>query len=163
LRKLTRQDIPDAMKTAVECRLCQWSAGAYEAELLRPDSIMLKLTTPEGRLAGFAVGRVVESGGGKYVAELLNIGIKKAFRHQGFGLRLLKSFIGECRTRGVGAVLLEVRRSNSTAIRFYRLSGFEKLAVRPEFYTDPVEDAITMRLVLAEGQKRPNIGLDIPT
>jgi ribosomal-protein-alanine N-acetyltransferase len=142
------EDIPEVVKTADECELCPWSAAAYAAEIRRGNSIMLKLSTAEGQLAGFAVGRVFDNGGGTNTAELLNIGIREPFRNQGLGLLLLRSFIRAIRERSASTVMLEVRRSNAAAIRFYRLSGFEKLGVRRGFYSDPDEDAITMRLTL---------------
>jgi ribosomal-protein-alanine N-acetyltransferase len=99
-------------------------------------------------LAGFAVGRVLDNGNGTGTSELLNIGVREPFRNQGFGLLLLKSFINASRDRSATSILLEVRKSNLPAISFYNRSGFEKLGVRREFYSDPVEDAITMRLLM---------------
>ena len=45
-------------------------------------------------------------------------------------------------------ILLEVRQSNSTAQALYAALGYEKLAVRHGFYSDPREDGITMQKVI---------------
>lgn len=41
-----------------------------------------------------------------------------------------------------------VRASNVRAIRLYAAAGFKEAARRPDFYTDPTEDAVVMSLEL---------------
>jgi len=140
------EDIPDVLSTAEECRLCIWSGEAYRAELARDDSIMLKAAEAEGKFAGFAVGRVFDLGGGKRSVELTNIGVRQPFRGQGFGSVLLRSFLNHCQAARVDSVVLEVRESNIKAIQFYKHFGFVQAGRRKDFYTDPQEDGLTMRL-----------------
>jgi ribosomal-protein-alanine N-acetyltransferase len=141
-------DIPDVLHTSVECGLCLWSPEAYRAELCREDSIMLKAVTYDGRFAGFAVGRTFEVGADRHVVELTNIGVAKAFQKQGFGHRLLRTFIRRCIEMGTDAIVLEVRVSNVTAILFYQRFGFARMGRRKGFYNGPSEDALTMQLLL---------------
>lgn len=153
--KLKASDIPEILDISVECGLCLWSADAYRAELIREDAIMLKLAEPDGRLIGFSVGRIFDFGNNEFTVELTNIGLRKAYRNQGFGSLLLKSFLGRCLAAGASFVILEVRNSNSSAIAFYEKFGFVQTGRRRGFYSDPLEDALTMRLRLApnEAQK----------
>jgi ribosomal-protein-alanine N-acetyltransferase len=46
--------------------------------------------------------------------------------------------------RGVCRVLLEVRKSNTPAIRLYEKLGFSMLGIRRDFYERPREDACMM-------------------
>jgi [ribosomal protein S18]-alanine N-acetyltransferase len=146
IARLKSNDIPDVLSTAEECKLCIWSAEAYRSELARDDSIMLRASDPGGQFVGFAVGRVFDLGGGRKSVELTNIGVRQAFRNQGFGSLLLRSFLNHCRATGVDSVVLEVRESNASAIRFYERFGFARAGRRKGFYSDPREDGLTMRL-----------------
>jgi ribosomal-protein-alanine N-acetyltransferase len=146
ISRLTSQDIGDVLDISIECGLCLWSADAYRAELIREDSIMLKLSEPDGTVIGFAVGRIFDFGNNEYTVELTNIGLRQIVRGKGLGTLLLKSFLNRCREAGAAYVILEVRVSNTTAIRFYERFGFAHTGRRRAFYSDPVEDAFTMRL-----------------
>jgi ribosomal protein S18 acetylase RimI-like enzyme len=146
--KLKIEDIPEVLETAEECGLCIWSAEAYRAEIGRDDSIMFKAVDEGGRFAGFAVGRFFDFGNGQKSVELTNIGIRKTLQQQGFGSLLLKFFLDRCRTVRAGFVVLEARISNRTAIRFYERFGFKAAGRRKGFYSNPTEDAVTMRLDL---------------
>lgn len=148
ISKLTRQDIGDVLDISIECGLCLWSAEAYRSELIREDSIMLKLSNGSGPVVGFAVGRIFDFGNKEYTVELTNIGLRQTIRGKGFGTLLLKSFLNRSRAAGASHVILEVRVSNTTAIRFYERMGFAQSGRRRAFYADPVEDAYTMRLEL---------------
>jgi ribosomal-protein-alanine N-acetyltransferase len=50
--------------------------------------------------------------------------------------------------RGARSVYLEVRQTNAVARRMYETGGFEVVGVRRKYYSEPVEDAIVMRLDL---------------
>ena len=146
--RLTGRDIPEILNISMECGLCLWSADAYRAELVREDSIMIKISEPDGPPVGFAVGRIFDFGGGEFTVELTNIGLRQGIRRQGFGSVLLKSFLNHCVAAGATYVILEVRVSNKPAITFYEKFGFVQTGRRRGFYSDPHEDALTMRLQL---------------
>ena len=50
--------------------------------------------------------------------------------------------------RGARTLYLEVREANEVARRMYDTDGFAVVGVRKQYYTEPVEDAIVMRLDL---------------
>jgi ribosomal-protein-alanine N-acetyltransferase len=127
-----------------------WSFEAYAAEIERDDSIMIKLTDEKAKNIGFAVGRLFVVGISEYTVELTNIGLRKDFRNRGYGSLLLQSFLDQCYAAGASTIVLEVRVSNYTAIRFYEKFGFSRAGHRRGFYTEPIEDALTMHLTLKE-------------
>ena len=64
------------------------------------------------------------------------------------GSKLLKETIEVYRRWKVAAIFLEVRTSNRKAIELYEFFGFSKIGLRREYYTQPVEDALIMKLDL---------------
>jgi len=54
----------------------------------------------------------------------------------------------EARNRKANAAFLEVRSTNHAAQTLYEKCGFRAIARRPNYYSDPREDAVVMSLVL---------------
>jgi len=67
-------------------------------------------------------------------------------RREGIGSVLLLHFLNEVSQKGPRTFSLEVRASNAVAQSFYRKFGFQQIAIRRGYYTDPKEDAIIMEL-----------------
>ena len=141
--KLEKTDIPRVIDLSHQLGLCIWSAQSLQHELLRNDSVMLKLCE-NGELIGFAAGRAIDED----AIELFNIGVERGKQGNGTGQKLFDRFREECAKIGAERILLEVRVSNARAIHFYKKNGFVRLGRRPRFYSDPAEDAFTMELVI---------------
>jgi len=88
-------------------------------------------------------------------ADILNIAIDSSYQRKGFGKALIKHLIQALNKRGVNEVLLEVRQSNVSAIKFYLAQGFKEISIRKNYYTknsnEPSvkEDGIIMRLEIS--------------
>jgi ribosomal-protein-alanine N-acetyltransferase len=136
------RDIPQIKKIEDECGLSPWTVEAYVTEQLHPDSVMLKAYLDDGTIVGFLAGR--SPAGGE--AEILNIGTALAFQRKGIGSALIGEFRSICTERQVSAIWLEVRSSNIKAIDFYKSHGFVTKGRRPNFYSNPTEDADLMEL-----------------
>jgi [ribosomal protein S18]-alanine N-acetyltransferase len=67
-------------------------------------------------------------------------------RRKGIGQMLLTGVIERFISKACECIWLEVRSSNSAAVQFYENNGFNRSAIRRNFYSDPVEDAFVMRL-----------------
>ena len=89
--------------------------------------------------AGFALLRCFDD------AELIRIAASPEHRREGIGRRLLGALIDEANKCGAGSIFLEVRRSNTAAIKLYEGAGFEQTGVRKDYYHAPKEDALIMR------------------
>jgi len=95
--------------------------------------------TPQGfeRVTGFAVAR--------YTApdelEILNVAVDPPCRRRGVARGLIQQLLVNHR----GAVWLEVRPSNSAARRLYHALGFQVIAIRENYYSEPTEPAIVMK------------------
>jgi len=89
--------------------------------------------------AGFLVA---QNGGAEW--ELENIAVLPEFRRRGVGRGLLSALVAQARCLGAERILLEVRDSNQTAIRFYGSEGFQLLGRRRGYYRNPDEDALIL-------------------
>jgi polysaccharide biosynthesis protein PslH len=87
-----------------------------------------------GQVCGFMVSREVAN-----EVEVLNLATAPDTRRQGIATQLLASLEAE-------DVFLEVRESNTPARKLYEKLGFVVVGTRPEYYDDPVESALVMRL-----------------
>ena len=77
-------------------------------------------------------------------AELMTIGVGKAYQRQGIAAALLQALVDEAKRQGASRMLLEVRVDNDPALALYQRFGFERMGLRkPEGI-----DAYTMSLDL---------------
>ena len=86
-------------------------------------------------------------------AHLLNLAIAPDWQRQGLGAALLQYVLQEARAAGINMLYLEVRPSNTGAIRLYNRNGFEGFAIRKDYYPAQQgrEDALVMRCKLEPG------------
>jgi ribosomal-protein-alanine N-acetyltransferase len=142
--------ITDLIRIGEASKLSPWSAQSYLDEIKNPNAILLRLVSCENEIIGFVVGRLVPGGeiDVRMDAEIYNIAVVSEHRNTGNGQRLLDEFLQISSERGAKNIWLEVRESNFPAIAFYRKNGFEQVQRRPNFYEDPRESALLMRLDL---------------
>ena len=77
---------------------------------------------------------------------MLNLAVDPGQRRSGIASTLLREGLKTLGERGAEEVFLEVRASNSPAIELYRASGFRPVGVRSDYYRNPREDALVLRL-----------------
>lgn len=78
---------------------------------------------------------------------VLDIATAPSARRSGLARRLMHHALEYARSNAVRHMLLEVRRSNTPAIKLYRACGFFAMGVRPRYYPDE-EDAVEMALLI---------------
>jgi len=125
-----------------------WPRSAYLAALLpnaAPPRIALVADAPEtAAIQGFAVASLLPPQG-----ELESIAVAINSQRQGLARQIFSALAHELKTAQIAELLLEVRASNVTALAFYHAVGFVETGRRPRYYTDPVEDALLLKLCLA--------------
>lgn len=82
--------------------------------------------------------------------EIASIAVTKEARRKGIAKGLLKSLMNESRRRGVRKIFLEVREHNHPAKELYRIHGFLQVGERPNYYSDPKEDAHLLMCLVPE-------------
>ena len=81
--------------------------------------------------------------------QILNFAIDTPYQHKGYGEEFFSYFLGQL-DEDI-SIILEVRKSNFSAINLYLKFGFSELGIREKYYSDG-EDAIVMiRKLLAHG------------
>ena len=132
---------------AIDAGIDAWSESGYLEEITSANAIVLKAVGEE-QIVGFLVARVVPGSNELDESEIYNIAVAEASRREQTGTKLLEALWLILRMRRVEKVWLEVRASNIPAIRFYESQGLAAQITRPNFYRDPVENAVVMSLDL---------------
>lgn len=80
-------------------------------------------------------------------SHLLNLGVAPSWRRQGLARAMLTMALQRARQQGATSLYLEVRRSNTAAMRLYRALGFEETGFRRDYYRarQGREDAVLMQ------------------
>ena len=120
-----------------ECFGGSWTIEMLMEEWENPLSVTVT-HCENGRIAAFALGRVVAGEG-----ELYQIGTLSEFRRRGIAKRLLADLHDQMRQKGAAVCFLEVRSRNAAAIALYEKCGYERISVRKNYYPD--DDAVIMR------------------
>ncbi len=125
-----------------------WDQNALFTYFLRDDTILLvadendALPTDEEydpQIVGF-IGLIMMAP----ESDILDITVLPQKRNAGIGARLMRELFDRAKEIGVTTTYLEVRVSNSPARHLYEKMGFQETGLRKNYYTDPIEDAITM-------------------
>ena len=130
--------------------LSHWSEDSYY-RLVNDEgftaSFLAEVEDEDGRpfIAGFVIFHVA----GPH-AEVYNIAVDARRARCGIGKQLMNTVVSESLKRYANRVLLEVRKSNASAIRFYEGFGFKVLGERKDYYSNPIEDAFVMEKSLFE-------------
>lgn len=156
ISKATAAEICELVAIEKECCLECWTADDYRKELARETSLILtaKYKTEErgSEIKGFIASRFAAlktlSDKTERYAELdiLNFGVLKKYRRQGIGSLLLNGLLERASVMRVESIWLEVRESNSEALNLYQKKGFSLIRMRKNFYTQPSENALVLKL-----------------
>jgi ribosomal-protein-alanine N-acetyltransferase len=92
----------------------------------------------DGQVTGFLVLQLLPGA----EAEILNLAVDPSQQRKGIATQLLK--LGPAASQQ--QLHLEVRESNHPARTFYRVLGFDEIHTRRNYYHDPPEPGIVMRL-----------------
>ena len=122
-----------------------WSREMFRSELEVGGGTYARVAERDRILVGYLLAVMVAD-----EAHLGNLAVRPSERRSGVGQRLLDDLLDASRERGVGRVTLEVRESNQIARKFYYENKFIDIAMRKNYYRNPVEDAIVMLRSLRE-------------
>jgi Acetyltransferases len=123
-----------------------WSEAEYAAAIGGGGGYVrrrLFVAEADGVVIGFAVGKVAGD-----LAELESIAVDLRMRRGGVGRALCVAVMECCREERAATVELEVRAASAEAIGLYQGLGFICVGQRPRYYSEPVDDAVLMRLDL---------------
>lgn len=126
-----------------------WTKGMFRSELDLADLSHCRAALEGERVLGYLLAILIPD-----EAHLGNLAVHPERRHQGVAQALLDELTRTCLAKGVVRVTLEVRESNEIARKFYYKNEFIDVAIRKNYYRNPVEDAIVMLRSLPGGPIR---------
>lgn len=120
-----------------------WSRRLFEEALVNENTTSLLALAEDGSVLGYLLFTAVLDEGG-----VDNIAVAPAARRQGIASALLEEFRRYGREHGLVNLFLEVRPSNTGAAALYEKLGYREVGRRKNYYLDPKEDAIIMKMEL---------------
>lgn len=122
-----------------ECFSTPWSEKSILSSINNDNTYFVIAKEKNQNIIGYA---------GLYFSQkesyIYNIAVKKDFQKLGVGTKLVNSLIDFCIKNSMEFLSLEVRKSNTSAIKLYQKMNFKILGLRKNFYNSPLEDAIIM-------------------
>jgi [ribosomal protein S18]-alanine N-acetyltransferase len=150
IRAMTEGDVLQVIETERASYQFPWSEGIFR-DCLRVGYVC-RVVVRAGALVGYGV---MSAGAGE--AHILNLCVREGERCRGVGRLLLEHLLSRAAAAGMSEAYLEVRPSNTAAIRLYQSVGFEPIGVRRGYYqaVGGREDAAVLKLALHTHQPRP--------
>ena len=158
IRAMQEADLPAVNAIEQGSYSVPWSDVTFRGLLRRRDAELLVAERAE-RVVGYIVfWQVLDQG------ELGNVAVSRDARRNGVARQLIAALMERAAARGVHELFLEVRPSNHGARQLYESFGFVPVGQRRNYYQEPVEDAVVMRVLLQRpahsGWHSPMAGAD---
>ncbi|HEV3181880.1 MAG TPA: ribosomal protein S18-alanine N-acetyltransferase [Steroidobacteraceae bacterium] len=143
IRAMRGSDVADVAVIERASYQFPWSEGIFR-DCLRVGYVC-RVVTASRRVMAYGV---MSFGAGE--AHILNLCVGETYRCRGVGRSLLGSLIERAAVAGMADAFLEVRPSNTAAIRLYLAHGFEQVGMRRGYYqaANGREDAAVLRRAL---------------
>ncbi len=145
IRQMTEADVPAVVAVERSSYQFPWSEGIFR------DCVRVGYTCRVATIGDIIIGHGIMSvGAGE--AHILNLCVGEAFRCRGIGRRLLDFLLDRAAAAGMDEAFLEVRPSNTAAIRLYQSMGFAHVGIRRGYYqaVGGREDAAVLKLALRQ-------------
>lgn len=146
LRPLVADDLEAIMEIERRAYRFPWTAGIFR-DCLRV-GYCCWCYERDGRIDGYGVMSVAAG-----ESHILNLTVRPEAQRQGIGVRLMRHFLQLARRHNADMVMLEVRPSNTPAVRLYEKMGFNEIGRRRNYYpaSEGREDALLLALSLESG------------
>jgi ribosomal-protein-alanine N-acetyltransferase len=133
-------DLDEVVALEARCFTNPWTREMLSSELAQSDvAQVFVLRLPDRRIAAFCSCWLVLD-----ELHVNTLVVDIPYRRQGLGITLMRWVIAEAVRRGVTRATLEVRESNGAARRLYENLGFQVVARRRQYYSQPEEDALIL-------------------
>ncbi len=160
-REMLRSDVLEVVRVENSCYDFPWSEkifidchnAGYLCFVVEQETNTGTQQLPAGGFSGRLYGHgILMLGPGE--AHILNICIEHSVRRRGVARLLLRHLIDTARQNAAKEIFLEVRESNTAAMRLYESLGFNQIAVRSRYYNSNAtvcgrEDAMLYALTLS--------------
>ena len=137
IRPFVYADLPQVIGIERRAFPTPWSLAMFVLELSKPSGVCLAAEI-DGRLVGYLICSRYET-----VWHVMNVAVDPVHQRRGVASALLGELYGRV-DDGTARFTLEVRESNTVAIRLYERDGFRAAGMRRRYYQDNGEDAVIM-------------------
>jgi ribosomal-protein-alanine N-acetyltransferase len=140
--QMKKTDLPAILAIEQESFPTPWTLGMFKRELesLHSQCLCARINFDDNSIVTAYIIFWLVAG----EAHLHNLAVEKEYRRRGLAFMLMETMKEIAGKNEVAAQTLEVRESNTEAIKLYRKCGFVVKGVRPLYYTDTHEDALIM-------------------
>ncbi len=138
IRKMTVADVKYAAEIEKLCFVHPWSEQSIKDEMAKENSVFLMAFDSEAPIGYVGLSVVFDEG---YMG---NLAVIENYRRKGIGKALMNELINECIKLDLAFATLEVRSSNTPAVKLYQSLGFNEVGRRKNYYKEPLEDAILL-------------------
>ena len=152
VRKAARADIERIVEIERSWdHLSHWSTDSYYRLISEDEFASGYVAEIENEfglpsIVGFVIFHVAAE-----VAEIYNIAVERWHARSSVGKHLMIAALDASCRRSAQRIVLEVRKSNESAIAFYRTFDFRITGERKNYYSNPVEDAYVMERPIGSG------------
>jgi [ribosomal protein S18]-alanine N-acetyltransferase len=139
---MSANDLSEILEIEEEAFPTPWTKPIFMSALSNPDAQCLSVrinSDQESILVAYIIFWIVVD-----EVHLHNLAVRKEFRRQNLAFNLLKVMEDIAKQIGIRAQTLEVRETNTPAIKLYEKRGFVVKGRRQNYYTDTKEDALIM-------------------
>lgn len=138
-RQMELEDIDRIYEIETKSFATPWSKEAFYNELMNNKFAFYTVIEIGNEVAGYCGAWVVID-----EVHITNIALLPEYRGMKLGEALLRKVMDLVIEMGAKTMTLEVRVSNIVAQSLYRKLGFQEGAIRKQYYTDNLEDALVM-------------------
>ena len=148
IRRMTEDDLDIVMRIEQSVFLSPWSRPAFVNEISENQLAVPLVAVVDKMICGYLVAWVVMD-----ELHIGTIAVDKAWQRHGIATILLKEIFQIALSSKCRIAYLEVRQSNLAAQRLYERFGFQRIGIRPKYYSPQHEDAIVMAKPLVGGEE----------
>lgn len=142
IRPMTEKDLPAVIDIEQRAHPFPWTEGIFR-DCLRVGYIC-RVLEQRRRIIAYGVMSVAAG-----EAHIFNVCVEPKAQRHGLGYRIMHHLIDDARQRRAASVFLEVRPSNTPALRLYDKLGFNEIGIRKAYYpaaNGGREDALILAL-----------------
>lgn len=138
IRRMLLSDLDEVCRIEDKTFSHPWSQQDFASSLLKEENVYL-VYEEAGHIIGYCgMWGVLDEG------QITNVAVKEGHRGRGIGTVLINSLLCAGKNMNLTMFTLEVRESNTAAVKLYEGAGFHSEGIRKNFYQDPAENAVIM-------------------
>lgn len=137
-RKMTPADVDAVSEIEIKCFALPWKRDTFFEVVQRKNTAYIVGELDEKIIAYAGAWLAFNE------AEVMSVAVLPEYRGRGIGKKLFGELLKICKEEGANAVTLEVRPSNTAAIKIYESFGLKSVGRRKKYYVDNGEDALIM-------------------